>query len=101
MKESTQYLIALAVGVLGVLAMLTLAKAEPCCSRPDTKFYDSRGNLVGTTARDSAGNDRYYDARGNVTGTSSPIYGGRDYYDPRGNHTGTSSDPFFNREPRR
>ena len=93
MKERTQYLIAIAVGVLGFGLMVAVTRADPL-NIPDQKFYDSRGNHVGTTSRDSAGNERYYDGRGNVTGTSSPIYGGRNYYDPRGNHVGTSSDPF-------
>ena len=85
------YFVAILVAVAGVFAMLHVGRAQ---SLPDSKFYDARGNHVGTTSRDSAGNERYYDSRGNTLGTSSPIYGGRNYYDPFGNRTGTSTDPF-------
>jgi hypothetical protein len=57
----------------------------------DQRFYDSRGNHVGSVSRDSAGNSRYYDSRGRSAGTSSPTSSGRNYYDSRGSKIGSSS----------
>jgi YD repeat-containing protein len=51
-----------------IIAMLlsTAAYAEP-----QTRFYDARGNSVGTATRDGQGTTTFRDSRGNVVGRSS------------------------------
>jgi uncharacterized protein YdeI (BOF family) len=40
-----------------------------------TRYYDSRGNSLGTSSTNSSGTTTFYDSRGNVTGQSSgPAY---------------------------
>jgi hypothetical protein len=58
--------VAIVVMAMAVLALLVLhAKSEP-----QTRFYDARGNSLGTGVPQSDGSVRYYDSRGNSLGTS-------------------------------
>ena len=95
MKERTQYLIAAAVGVLGVVAMITLARAQQY-SIPDTVVRDSMGRTTGTIATDSAGNQTFRDAQGRTTGTTSHDGGGTTTFrDSQGRTTGTMTRPSY------
>jgi hypothetical protein len=72
----------LAVGVLFVSA------------EPQTRFYDARGNSVGTAVPQGQGSVRYYDSRGHSLGTSTTnSTGTTTFYGPRGNVTGTAVAP--------
>jgi uncharacterized protein YdeI (BOF family) len=66
-----------------------------------TRYYDSRGNSLGTSSTSSGGQTRYYDSRGNSLGTSSTNSSGTTtFYDSRGNVTGQSSGPAYRRADR-
>jgi hypothetical protein len=57
-----------------------------------TRYYDNRGNSLGTSSISSSGQTRYYDSRGNSLGTSSTNSSGTTtFYDSRGNVTGRAS----------
>jgi hypothetical protein len=68
-------------------AMLVLASAAAFAQQ--TRYYDARGNSLGTGSTSSSGQTRYYDSRGNSLGTSSTNSSGTTtFYDSRGNVTG-------------
>ena len=99
MKERTQYLIAAAVAVVGVIAMITLARAQQY-SIPDTVVRDSMGRTTGTISTDSAGNQTFRDASGVTTGTASHSFGGSagnvtTFRDAQGRTTGTVTRPSY------
>jgi YD repeat-containing protein len=75
-----------------VVKMITNASAEP-----QTRFYDARGNSIGTAVPQGEGSTRYYDAGGRSLGTSTTMPGGgtRTFYGPSGNVTGRASSPPF------
>lgn len=78
--------------VMLALAWLVVAIAF-ATAEPQTRFYDSRGNSIGTAAPQSDGTVRYYDSRGNNTGTSTTTGGTTTFYGPGGNVTGKSVGP--------
>jgi hypothetical protein len=84
--------VAIVVMAMAVLALFVLhAKSEP-----QTRFYDARGNSLGTGVPQSDGSARYYDSRGNSMGTS-PTRGGRTtFYGPGGSVTGKAVGPIGN-----
>ena len=55
------------------MKMLLVAAPVPAAATPalaqQTRFYDSRGNSLGTSST-SGGATRFYDSRGNSLGTS-------------------------------
>ena len=59
-----------------LVAAAVLAAATPALAQ-QTRFYDSRGNSLGTASTSASGQTRYYDSRGNSLGTSSTS-GGND-----------------------
>jgi YD repeat-containing protein len=72
------------------LLIATAAHAEP-----QTRFYDARGNSVGTAVPQGEGTVRYYDAQGRSLGTSTTnSTGTTTFYGPRGNVTGTAAPSF-------
>ena len=73
-----------------VAAALVLVTAPAFAQQ--TRYYDSRGNSLGTSSTTSSGQTRYYDSRGNSLGTAAPQSGGSmRHYDSRGNSLGTST----------
>jgi hypothetical protein len=57
-----------------------------------SRFYDSRGNSVGSATTDSQGTTTFRDSRGSTTGTATFSPGsGTVFRDSRGNVTGRSS----------
>ena len=57
-----------------------------------TRYYDARGNSLGTSSTSSSGQTRYYDSRGNSLGTSSTNSSGPTaFYNARGNIVGKAS----------
>jgi YD repeat-containing protein len=67
-----------------VLALAIIdARAEE-----QTRFYDARGNSIGTAVPQGEGSVRYYDARGKSLGTSTTTGRSTTFYGPRANVTG-------------
>jgi len=62
-------------------------------SEPQTRFYDSRGNSLGTANPQGNGTVRYYDARGKSLGTSTTTGNTTKFYSPSGSVTGTTVAP--------
>jgi hypothetical protein len=64
-------------GILAAALIMALAPvpahAQSTTQRdaPTTRFYDARGNSVGTATRDSQGTTVFRDSRGNTIGRSS------------------------------
>lgn len=56
--------------IIIVLALL----ATPAYAGEQTRFYDSRGNSMGTAHTNGEGTTTFRDARGNVTGRASRPY---------------------------
>jgi hypothetical protein len=84
---------------LCLAAMIVLASAAAFAQQ--TRYYDNRGNSLGTSSTSSGGQTRYYDSRGNSLGTSSTNSSGTTtFYDSRGNVTGQSSGPAYRRADR-
>jgi hypothetical protein len=81
--------LAIAIMVVAAMALLVLQAR----SEPQTRFYDARGNSLGTIVPQSDGSVRYYDARGNSLGTSTTTGGTTTYYSPLGNVTGKAVGP--------
>jgi hypothetical protein len=85
--------------IIAALAAIiaTAAYAEPLPvphGQGSVRYYDSRGNSLGTAAPQGEGSVRYYDARGNSLGTSTTTPGGTTtFYGPGGNVTGRASGP--------
>jgi hypothetical protein len=90
MKVATiikEILIIFALVLIAILSLTFLVHAGE-----QTRFYDSRGNSVGTATRDSQGTTVFRDSRGNTTGTATFSPGsGTVFRDSRGNVTGRSS----------
>jgi hypothetical protein len=83
---------AIVVMAMAVLALLVLhAKSEP-----QTRFYDARGNSLGTGVPQSDGSVRYYDSRGNSMGTSTIRGNTTTFYGPGGSVTGKTVGPAGN-----
>jgi hypothetical protein len=77
--------------VVLLLLGLSLHRAN---AEEQTRFYDSRGNSIGTAAPQGAGSVRYFDSRGNSLGTTTTTPGGTTtFYDSRGSVTGHASGP--------
>jgi hypothetical protein len=70
-----------------VLALVTMpAQAQ------QTRFYDARGNSIGTATTSPSGQTTFRDSRGSTKGTSSTNSSGTTtFYDRRGNVVGRSS----------
>jgi hypothetical protein len=72
-----------------IISIAIMALSLSAAQAQQTRYYDSRGNSLGTSSTDSGGQTRYYDSRGNSLGTSSTTSGGTTtFYGPRGNVTG-------------
>jgi hypothetical protein len=83
---------AIVVMAMAVLALLVLhAKSEP-----QTRFYDARGNSLGTGVPQSDGSVRYYDSRGSSLGTSTTRGNTTTFYGPGGSVTGKAVGPAGN-----
>ncbi len=76
--------------VLGVI-VVALVISNAAHAGEQTRFYDNRGNSIGTATRDSQGTTTFRDSRGNTAGTASTSAGqGTVFRDSRGNVTGRS-----------
>jgi YD repeat-containing protein len=53
-----------------LLATPALAGSTAQRDAPTTRFYDARGNSMGTATTNSSGTTTFYDARGNLVGHS-------------------------------
>jgi hypothetical protein len=74
-----------------MLAVALLVLAVTPAFAQQTRFYDSRGNSLGTAVPQGQGSVRHYDSRGNSLGTSTTTHSGvTTFYGPRGNVTGTA-----------
>jgi YD repeat-containing protein len=79
--------------IRAILAIAVIV-AAPALAEPQTRFYDPRGNSVGTAAPQGQGSVRYFDQRGNSVGTSTTNSSGTTtFYDARGNVTGRTFAP--------
>jgi hypothetical protein len=75
---------------LFIAAALVLLAAPAFAQQ--TRYYDSRGNSIGTSSTSSGGQTRYYDSRGNSLGTSSRnSQGTTTFYTSRGSVLGRAS----------
>jgi hypothetical protein len=81
----------LAIAIIAVAAMALLVLHAR--SEPQTRFYDSRGNSVGTIVPQSDGSTRFYDSRGNSLGTSTTTGNTTTFYGPGGSVTGKAVGP--------
>jgi hypothetical protein len=85
LRDAAIIAIAMVIYAFGVV----LVRAEP-----QTRFYDARGNSIGTATPQSDGSVRYRDAGGNSIGTSTTAPGGTTtFYGPGGNVTGRAVGP--------
>jgi hypothetical protein len=72
--------------IAALLVLATSAHAQ------QTRFYDSRGNSLGTATTSPSGQTTFRDSRGNTTGTATTNSSGTTtFYDRRGNAVGRSS----------
>jgi hypothetical protein len=62
-------------------------------AEPQTRFYDSRGNSIGTATPQSDGTVRYRDAGGSSLGTSTTRGNTTTFYGPGGGVTGKTGGP--------
>jgi hypothetical protein len=84
----------LAIAIIAVAAMALLVLHAR--SEPQTRFYDARGNSLGTGVPQGDGSVRYYDSRGNSMGTSTTRGGTTTFYGPGGSVTGKTVGPAGN-----
>jgi YD repeat-containing protein len=84
--------LASAIGVLSFVAFTTMFMTV-VHAQQQTRFYDARGNSLGTAVPLGQGTVRYYDARGNSLGTSTTTGNTTTFYGPRGNRTGSATSP--------
>jgi hypothetical protein len=85
LRDAAIIAIAMVIYAFGVV----LVRAEP-----QTRFYDARGNSIGTATPQGDGSIRYRDAGGNSTGTSTTTPGGTTtFYGPGGSVTGKTVGP--------
>jgi hypothetical protein len=88
LRDAAIIAIAMVIYAFGVV----LVRAEP-----QTRFYDARGNSIGTAAPQGDGSVRYYDSRGSSLGTSTTAPGGTTtFYGPGGSITGKGVGPADN-----
>jgi hypothetical protein len=96
MKRTIRDLLIVAAAMVAFAFAVSQVRAEE-----QTRFYDSRGNSIGTVTPQSDGSVRYRDAGGNSTGTSTTTPGGSagpttTFYGPGGNVTGRAVGPAGN-----
>jgi hypothetical protein len=84
----------LAIAIIAVAAMALLVLHAR--SEPQTRFYDARGNSLGTGVPQGDGSVRYYDSRGNSMGTSTTRGNTTTFYGPDGSVTGKTVGPAGN-----
>jgi YD repeat-containing protein len=73
------------------LALVALAMLTGAASAQQRTFYDSRGNVVGRSATDSAGTTTNYDARGDVISRESTSGSTKTIYDASGRNVGRAT----------
>jgi YD repeat-containing protein len=73
-----------------MLLVAAVLAATPALAQ-QARFYDSRGNSLGTASTSPSGQTRYYDSRGNSLGTSSTSGKTTTFYNSRGTVTGRAS----------
>lgn len=72
---------------LSILIVVLLA--GPASAQTQQRFYDARGNSVGTAVQTSPSSQRFHDASGRSTGTATTdSRGTTTFYDARGNVIG-------------
>jgi addiction module HigA family antidote len=82
--------IALAVLPAAALALAIISAAPaPALAEQQTRFYDARGNSIGTAAPQGDGSVRYYDSHGRSLGTSSTTGNTTRFYDAGGRPAGS------------
>jgi hypothetical protein len=91
MKRTIRDLLIVAAAMVAFAFAVSQMRAEE-----QTRFYDARGNSVGTSVPQNDGSTRYYDNRGNSLGTSTATPGGTTYYSPLGTVTGKAVGPAGN-----
>jgi hypothetical protein len=84
----------LAIAIIAVAAMALLVLHAR--SEPQTRFYDARGNSLGTAVPQSDGSVRYYDKGGSSLGTSTTRGNTTTFYGPGGSVTGKTVGPAGN-----
>jgi hypothetical protein len=84
----------LAIAIIAVAAMALLVLHAR--SEPQTRFYDARGNSLGTAVPQSDGSVRYYDKGGSSLGTSTTRGNTTTFYGPGGCVTGKTVGPAGN-----
>jgi hypothetical protein len=84
----------LAIAIIAVAAMPLLVLHAR--SEPQTRFYDARGNSLGTAVPQSDGSVRYYDKGGSSLGTSTTRGNTTTFYGPGGSVTGKTVGPAGN-----
>jgi YD repeat-containing protein len=70
------------------IGLLLLGLVNPAHAE-QVRFYDARGNSLGTAVPYGNGSTRYYDARGRSLGTSTTSGGTTRFYDAGGRSLGT------------
>jgi YD repeat-containing protein len=96
MKSLELAVIVLIAVVAGLVFTIVSARAGE-----QTRFYDSRGNSVGTATPYGNGSVRYYDARGKTVGTSTTTGNTTRFYDASGRPIGSATSPGSLAFPRR
>jgi hypothetical protein len=69
---------------LGMAILAVVLGSAAAAQAQQTRFYDSRGNSLGTAAPYGNGSVRYYDARGKTLGTSTTTGNTTRFYDASG-----------------
>jgi YD repeat-containing protein len=77
------------LAVVGIWLAIYAFGVAQLRAEEQTRFYDARGNSIGTASPQSNGSVRYYDARGNSLGTSTTTGGVTRFYDAGGKPTGS------------
>jgi hypothetical protein len=89
MRTHYEYMTAVTMAVVGFIAFF--AVFSTIVHAQQTRYYDSRGNSLGTATTSSSGQTTFRDSRGNTTGTATTNSSGTTFYDRRGNVVGRSS----------
>ena len=76
-----------------IFLAFALALTTTAAQAQQTRYYDSRGNSIGTSSPNSSGVTTFRDSRGNTTGTAIRDSQGTTFHDNRGNVTGRTSTP--------
>jgi hypothetical protein len=75
-----------------ILTIALVLLATAALAEDQHRFYDSRGNSMGTATTGSTGATTFRDAAGRTTGTATRLPDGRtEFRDARGRLTGTRS----------